>query len=474
MNRDFLKEAIADAKAVKESAIANAKVALEEAFTPQLKSMLAAKLDEMETSDEDDVKEMRGSSYEEDDSMREEMRGKSMEDDTMEEEMKSMEDDTMREGKRAKNKETRKTEDERYGNDLAEAKEEMDEEVNLDEILAEIDNEISEDARTDAEEEGYKDGMEDEKEDMEDDELDLDDMSDEDLKSFIEDVIADMVTAGELEAGTEFEAKDEEVEDDEVEVEDDVEVEITEEKEDMDEEMKSMEDDVKEEKEDMDEVNTMGSPSAMSYKKGNPYDEDFMKAIKGDIKNLSSTLKASMKKALGLAEGEDIDEINTSGGVKMSYTKGNPYDEDFMKAFKGDISKLSQGLKDKLKQLFKEEMELEEAYNTIKALKSELHEVNLLNAKLLYTNKIFKSKSLTESQKGKVLEAFDKANDVKGVKLVYETLNKNMKVKYKSSVTEGIVGSASKSISNVRAKKKQPIVESNEMVKRFQKLAGIK
>ena len=35
MNRDFLKEAIADAKAVKESAIANAKVALEEAFSPQ-------------------------------------------------------------------------------------------------------------------------------------------------------------------------------------------------------------------------------------------------------------------------------------------------------------------------------------------------------------------------------------------------------------------------------------------------------
>ena len=479
MNRDFLKEAIADAKAVKESAIANAKVALEEAFTPQLKSMLAAKLDEMETSDEDDVKEMRGSSYEEDDSMREEMRGKSMEDDTMEEEMKSKEDDTMREGKRAKNKETRKTEDERYGNDLAEAKEEMDEEVNLDEILAEIDNEISEDARTDAEEEGYEDGMKDEKEDMEDDELDLDDMSDEDLKSFIEDVIADMVTAGELEAGTEFEAKEDEVEDDvevedEVEVEDDVEVEVTEEMKDksmeddtMEEEMKSMEDDT------MDEINTSGGVS-MSYKKGNKYDEDFMKAIKGDVKNLSSTLKASMKKALGLNEGEDIDEINTSGGVKMSYTKGNPYDEDFMKAFKGDISKLSQGLKDKLKSLFKEEMELEEAYNTIKALKSELHEVNLLNAKLLYTNKIFKSKSLTESQKGKVLEAFDKANDVKGVKLVYETLDKNMKVKYKSTVSEGIVGSASKSIGNVKATKKQPIVESNEMVKRFQKLAGIK
>ena len=449
MNRDFLKEAIADAKAVKESAIANAKVALEEAFTPQLKSMLAAKLDEMETSDEDDVKEMRGSSYEEDDSMREEMRGKSMEDDTMEEEMKSMEDDTMREGKRAKNKETRKTEDERYGNDLAEAKEEMDEEVNLDEILAEIDNEVSEDARTDAEEEGYEDGMEDEKEDMEDDELDLDDMSDEDLKSFIEDVIADMVAAGELEAGTEFEAKDEEVEDDEVEVEDDVEVEVTEgKKEEMDEEMKSMEDDVKEEKEDMDEVNTTGVPG--TYKAGNKWDEEG--AITNALKDAGVSIAALGKKGLDALKkwSEDFEKNKkyASSGNKVATRPG-----------KGFL-----GLEEDLK----------EASSTIEALKSELHEVNLLNAKLLYTNKIFKSKSLTESQKGKVLEAFDKANDVKGVKLVYETLDKNMKVKYKSTVTEGIVGSASKSIGNVRANKKQPIVESNEMVKRFQKLAGIK
>ena len=448
MNRDFLKEAIADAKAVKESAIANAKVALEEAFTPQLKSMLAAKLDEMETSDEDDIKEMNRS-YEEDDSMREEMKDKSMEDDSMREEMKSMEDDTMREGKRAKNKETRKTEDERSGNDLAEAKEEMDEEVNLDEILAEIDNEVSEDARTDAEEEGYKDGMKDEKEDMEDDELDLDDMSDEDLKSFIEDVIADMVTAGELEAGTEFEAKDEEVEDDEVEVEDDVEVEVTEgKKEEMDEEMKSMEDDVKEEKEDMDEVNTTGVPG--TYKAGNKWDEEG--AITNALKDAGVSIAALGKKGLDALKkwSEDFEKNKkyASSGNKVATRPG-----------KGFL-----GLEEDLK----------EASSTIEALKSELHEVNLLNAKLLYTNKIFKSKSLTESQKGKVLEAFDKANDVKGVKLVYETLDKNMKVKYKSTVTEGIVGSASKSISNVRANKKQPIVESNEMVKRFQKLAGIK
>ena len=52
---DILKEAIADAKAVRETALQNAKMALEEAFTPQLKSMLSAKLKEDEFGDEEEV-----------------------------------------------------------------------------------------------------------------------------------------------------------------------------------------------------------------------------------------------------------------------------------------------------------------------------------------------------------------------------------------------------------------------------------
>ena len=53
MNRKSLQEAIADAKTIKETAIANAKVALEEAFSPHLKSMLATRLEEMETEEEE-------------------------------------------------------------------------------------------------------------------------------------------------------------------------------------------------------------------------------------------------------------------------------------------------------------------------------------------------------------------------------------------------------------------------------------
>ena len=55
-NSKLLKEAIADAKAVRETAIANAKIALEEAFTPRLQSILSQKLQtEMEDEEEEDV-----------------------------------------------------------------------------------------------------------------------------------------------------------------------------------------------------------------------------------------------------------------------------------------------------------------------------------------------------------------------------------------------------------------------------------
>ena len=50
-NSNLLKEAIADAKAVRETALANAKIALEEAFTPRIQSMLSAKISEEEELD---------------------------------------------------------------------------------------------------------------------------------------------------------------------------------------------------------------------------------------------------------------------------------------------------------------------------------------------------------------------------------------------------------------------------------------
>ena len=47
-NQELFSQAIADAKAVRDAAVANAKAALEETFTPKIMSMLSAKLNEME------------------------------------------------------------------------------------------------------------------------------------------------------------------------------------------------------------------------------------------------------------------------------------------------------------------------------------------------------------------------------------------------------------------------------------------
>ena len=310
MNRKSLQEAIADAKTIKETAIANAKVALEEAFSPHLKSMLAARLEEMETKEEETFDE---------------------------ETIDEAETDT--------------------------------EEFDLDEILREIEMEEEEEfediteAKDDEDDKEKKDDSKDEKKDDEEVEetptLEVEDMTEDDLKSFIEDVIQDMVAAGEL-------ALEEPT--DELEMEDD----------------------------DMD---------------------------------------------LGF-EIED-DETMVEPGTE-------------------DTEEL--------------ERELAEAKSAIQHLRSELNEINLLNAKLLYANKIFKAKSLKESQKMKVLESFDKAASVKEAKLVYEMLKETYKTpsySNKKSITENIIGSASKAIGNHKTIK-EAVVDIDPMVARFQKLAGIK
>ena len=363
-NTDLLKEAIADAKAVKETAIANAKLALEEAFTPHLKSMLSAKLEEMDKEDVDEGYDK----YEEDD-VKEEMDSK---------------------------------------DDVKEEKEELDE-INLDELLAEL--ELDEDARTDAEEEGYKDGMKDEKEDLkedertdaeeegyldgekdekededgklEDEEIDLEDMSEDDLKGFIEDVIKDLVADGTIEPGDEF------IEDEE-DIEDVVDVDGIEDVEDVDIDV------------EIDE-----------------------------------------------AKVEDLDEMS-----KKEKAEGDDRKKD-----------------DKI-EAETEKMRFKEALDEINALKVELNEVNLLNAKLLYTNKIFKSKNLSEDKKVKVLKAFDKATSVKEAKVVFETLNEGIASKA-TPTFNSIKGSASKATGTITEAKKQPIIESNDVYDRMRKLAGL-
>ena len=123
--------------------------------------------------------------------------------------------------------------------------------------------------------------------------------------------------------------------------------------------------------------------------------------------------------------------------------------------------------------------ELEEAYNTIHSLRHTINEVNLLNAKLLYTNKLFRNFELNENQKMKVIENFDRAGTTREVKLVFSTLAEsfNVPVKKRKMVKEN---KASKSYASRPSgttapskKTKQIINEGNELANRWKKLAGL-
>ena len=124
---------------------------------------------------------------------------------------------------------------------------------------------------------------------------------------------------------------------------------------------------------------------------------------------------------------------------------------------------------------------LQEHIKTVKYLKGVLEETNLLNAKLLYTNKLFKGKNLSEEQKMKVINTFDLTKNIREVKLAYTVLAESFnaggsvaKKKTNATVTAITEGLASKPVSST--KPADVIVENsvNEMTSRFQKLAGIK
>jgi hypothetical protein len=345
---DLLKEAIADAKAVKETALANAKIALEEAFAPRIHGMLSAKLSE-ELDDED------------------------MDEPTPE---PTMEHDVMYE---------------------PEGEEGMGSEMDMEAPAPEMDTEID---------------MEAPAPEME---APADDMSMEGM--YINDEDEDPTDADSMMAPT-----DEDLE---------LEAIIRELEEDLDEDLTE---DVVEE----DAHNTDAPDSTDS--KGN----DLMADASG-MKNEEFNIDEIIEEILS----ED-DETVVEG----------EHEEDEKEEPKETMDEIS--------------TELDEAYNTIHSLKDTINEVNLLNAKLLYTNKLFRNFELSENQKMTVIENFDRAGNTREVKLVFSTLAESFQlpVKKKKIVKESFASKASGTTAPSN-KTKQIINEGNQLANRWKKLAGL-
>lgn len=123
--------------------------------------------------------------------------------------------------------------------------------------------------------------------------------------------------------------------------------------------------------------------------------------------------------------------------------------------------------------------QLSEHVKVVEYLREQINEINILNAKLLYTNKLFKQFGLTNEQKLRIVDKFDLSTTLREVKLTYTVLadqfNSGASVAKKSnatvkSITEGLASSPIAS-----TKPSETIVENtNKMALRFQKLAGIK
>lgn len=395
-NSNLLKEAIADAKAVRETAIANAKIALEEAFTPRLQSILSQKLQQEmeEEGDEDEVNEEYGaedtsdadSSKIDGDNKQPQEKVKSSSDlakgnpDTdVETAEVGMEPDEAEKAKVSENEEVTEGE-------------EITEEEGVESVDS-VPAEISEEEDTDGEEveESYHEGEEEDS-----DELDLEAIIrelEEELDDEEEEQVADIAS-------------------DEVEAHED----------DMHEEEESEEEESEEEVEE-------------TYSEGEESEEDLDEEI-----DLNEILRE-------MGYGEEEDESEEEEAVEEN------------------------------NELAETQAELEEAMSTIKELKSTINEVNLLNAKLLYTNKLFRSYDLTNEQKMKVVETLDRTGNVREVKLVFSTLAESFKFtgttkKQKASkINESF---ASKPVAST-APKKEVIAEStNAIAERFKKLANIK
>ena len=359
-NKDLFKQAIAEAKSVREAAIANAKEALEESLTPHLKDMLAAKLQEMEDSstEEEVVNEVE-----------EEVEEAHHKDDKDEAHAKDDTDEGLVEVDEA----------------------EDDAEETADDAEEITDDEIDAEAHDDEAHEEEVDG-----------DADLSDLSVDQFKDMIRDIISQEVGAGEAddELGAELDAGD---------------------------------------------IEGLGDEPDTEI--------DAMDDLEGDADEIDLD---ELLRELDTLSTEEIDEAPKKEDTMEEVT------EETAVEVPAESDTKSKNVNHTLK----------EALETIETLKSELNEVNILNAKLLYVNKIFKANDLSESQKVNVIAAFDKAETVKEVKLVFETVSENVIVKSKKASIKESFGSASKTTGSTK-QSTEVINEVSDAVRRMQKLAGI-
>ena len=433
-NSKLLKEAIADAKAVKETALANAKLALEEAFTPRLQSILSQKMRaeaEAEDTDAEKVDEELSSDGigSKSDAGYPQTPGANPSYDATTDLSVGVKKDS---GKpEAAGTDYKKVADINEEDDYDFGGEEEDpnaaEIAELKARLAELEGE-EEEAPMEAE---Y--GMDSEEDPMEG-EYGMDSEEDSEDAMDLESIIREL----ESQLGDEEETNEEEHEE-----EDPNAAQIAELRRQLAELEGSEEEEPKMESKRLRE--------SRRRLKENLADGSEAGTDKGETPKVVVTNEAEEED-----DTLDLDEILREMEADMAGDKEKVDEEEDKEELKADLN---------------------EAYKTIKSLQKTINEVNLLNAKLLFANKLFRAHNMTNEQKVKVIETLDRTKSVREVKLVFSTLAENFKYTTSSNkltkraISEGIASKAVKSTKPAQAK--AVINESVNFANRFKKLAGI-
>ena len=170
------------------------------------------------------------------------------------------------------------------------------------------------------------------------------------------------------------------------------------------------------------------------------------------------------------AEEEDVADINAGMYESTSSI------EELIEAILAEEEEEEEEVIGEMKHDEKMKAELEEAYKTVTHLKNVINEVNLLNAKLLYTNKLFRNFELSESQKMKVIENFDRAANTREAKLVFSTLAESFQTrKAGKKIVKESKSMASRPVATTAPSKRttQVLTEGFEQANRWKKLAGL-
>jgi len=177
------------------------------------------------------------------------------------------------------------------------------------------------------------------------------------------------------------------------------------------------------------------------------------------------------------------EKLTVDMGADLSGWAGRSSDEKKFEMEKEIAHRRSTELQDELKDLKQAQEELvfensqlsdkiQNYENVVEQLKETVYDVNLSNARLLYTNRVLRNNSLNERQKDKIVDAISKAGSVNEAKTIFDTLQST--VESKPRRRPETLGEAIRSPSSViRASRKAPEKRADPIAERMKKLAGI-